>query len=166
MKTARTCGKCGETKVLSEFPNSKNASSWCRACCRDNAAKWRTEHPDETLAADRARAGRNQTPDARRAQLLYRLLKKYGLTIEEYEALYEAQDGVCAICKCPPEEAGRWERLMVDHDHETQEVRGLLCQNCNSGLGHFRDDPELLRRAVLYLLGETAVLTAGGFTSG
>lgn len=95
------------------------------------------------------------TSEARAAQRLYRLLRKYGLTIEEYDEIMERQDGGCAICHATPEEgSGRWERLHVDHDHATERVRGILCHNCNSGLGHFKDDPELLRAAIHYLLGE------------
>lgn len=60
-------------------------------------------------------------------------LKKYGLSEEDYERLLAEQGGVCAICEEPP--SGRWKRLAVDHDHETGEVRGLLCITCNTLLG-------------------------------
>lgn len=60
-------------------------------------------------------------------------LKKFGITEEEYEALLKRQNGVCAICKGPPDT--RWKRLAVDHDHVTREVRGLLCMVCNTMLG-------------------------------
>jgi len=59
------------------------------------------------------------------------------------------QDGVCAICGGPPN--GRGEHFYVDHDHETNDVRGLLCCNCNSGLGHFKEDPAKLQAASDYL---------------
>lgn len=60
-------------------------------------------------------------------------LRKYGLTQEQYDALFEKQYGVCAICKQP---AGKpWFTLAIDHDHETGEVRGLLCVTCNTRLG-------------------------------
>lgn len=80
-------------------------------------------------------------------------LKKYGLTPEEYQKLLIGQGGVCAICG--QEETatikGVVRRLAVDHDHQTDEVRGLLCYMCNSALGHFGDNPDLLRRALNYL---------------
>lgn len=58
--------------------------------------------------------------------------------------MLEAQDGVCAVCAVAP-------AAQVDHDHETGRVRELLCFNCNGGLGQFRDDPEVLRRAAEYV---------------
>ncbi len=66
---------------------------------------------------------------------------------EEYDELFEIQDGVCAICKKPD----RSRRLSVDHCHETDKVRGLLCRECNAGLGYFQDDSETLRGAADYL---------------
>lgn len=68
---------------------------------------------------------------------------------EEYDRLFQAQGGVCAICGFPP----KTKRLNLDHDHKTMEIRGLLCFPCNHGLGYFRDSPERLRRAADYLEG-------------
>lgn len=69
----------------------------------------------------------------------------HGLTIEEWDARREAQDGRCAIC-------GRDDRPLVgDHDHRTLQFRGFLCSMCNTGLGMFRDDPEALAAAIKYL---------------
>lgn len=92
-----------------------------------------------------------------------RLLQKYGITIEEYEALYEAQDGLCAICGETPE-SDRWNRLAVDHCHETGQVRGLLCGSCNRALGSFKDDPEIMQRAIAYLQEQPAGDRNGAFT--
>jgi tripartite-type tricarboxylate transporter receptor subunit TctC len=71
---------------------------------------------------------------------------KYGLTQGDYDRMLLSQRGVCAIC----EQTCRW-RLCVDHCHCTKQVRGLLCMRCNTGLGQFRDDPRLLRKAAAYL---------------
>ena len=81
----------------------------------------------------------------------YRL--KYGITVEEYEILYDKQNGVCAICGQVESRIirGTLCKLSVDHDHETGKVRGLLCQNCNNMLGHAKDNPEILQKAVKYL---------------
>lgn len=78
-------------------------------------------------------------------------MKLYGLTVEEFEEIERQQGGVCRICQCPPTGRRNGGRLHVDHDHETGEVRGLLCYHCNNGLGRFKDDPELLRSAAKYL---------------
>lgn len=77
------------------------------------------------------------------------LRRTYNLTLEEYNSMYEQQDGLCAICGKPDEVNGR--RLAVDHDHDTEEVRALLCGNCNRGLGNFKDDYVLLSKAAQYL---------------
>ncbi len=80
--------------------------------------------------------------------------KKYGITPEQYDELLALQRGVCAICGQPERSKtrnGHVKALAVDHDHETGEVRGLLCDNCNRGLGHFKDDAERLAAAVAYL---------------
>ena len=76
------------------------------------------------------------------------ILKTYGLTLEQYEALYEAQGGVCYICR---RATGKTRRLAVDHCHVTGWVRGLLCKPCNSLLAHVRDDEATLKRAAFYL---------------
>jgi len=87
--------------------------------------------------------GRNQRcAECRRWVTLYR---RYGITREEYEAL--AADG-CQICG-EPDAPNR--RLDVDHDHAGESVRGVLCTNCNNGLGRFQDSAGLLRRAIKYL---------------
>lgn len=84
------------------------------------------------------------TGDQRRAESLK---KHHSLSMEEYRILEDLQDGKCGICGS---DGGR-NRLVVDHDHETGAIRGLLCTSCNRGIGIFEDDPELLERAVQYL---------------
>jgi hypothetical protein len=73
----------------------------------------------------------------------------YELTADGYNEMFASQEGKCLICKRHQEEFSK--RLFVDHDHRTKKVRGLLCQNCNSGLGMFADDIERLKNAVNYL---------------
>lgn len=84
---------------------------------------------------------------------------KYGITAEQYDTLLAGQGGVCAVCGHPPNPEGvrAASRLHVDHDHATGRVRGLLCLNCNRGLGSFLDDPALLRRAADYIERHLAV---------
>ena len=73
-------------------------------------------------------------------------LRRYGLSIAAYEAMYAAQGGCCAICRQPGDP------LYVDHDHVRRRVRRLLCLKCNCGLGYFGDDPRVTWAATLYLL--------------
>lgn len=74
------------------------------------------------------------------------LLRRYGITPEEYQRLVDSQGGVCAICLGSLEPQG-----CVDHDHATGRVRGVLCRECNFGLGHARDSIEILDKAITYL---------------
>jgi hypothetical protein len=74
----------------------------------------------------------------------YHLKHRYGIGADEFDELVRQQGGVCAIC-------GRDEPEHVDHSHDTGEVRGILCFNCNGGLGQFRDSIDALRAAAAYL---------------
>lgn len=76
------------------------------------------------------------------------LRKMFGITLADYDAMLEAQGGGCAICGKPRD---KHYRLAVDHDHASGKIRGLLCAHCNRGIGHFGDDPKLLRKAADYL---------------
>jgi hypothetical protein len=78
------------------------------------------------------------------------LRKLYGISLDDYNRLVKAQDGVCKICRKGCQVKGT---LSVDHNHDTGEIRGLLCNFCNTGLGKFKDSPALLERAVSYLKG-------------
>lgn len=73
------------------------------------------------------------------------LRSRYGISAEDFDTMAEKQGGECAICRDTPE------KLFVDHCHDTGQVRGLLCNRCNLGLGKFRDDPALLEAALEYL---------------
>lgn len=113
----------------------------------------------------RGRDTRRLIQNSRRAevpsQLEYerdqKLRSKYGLSSNDWDMLYDAQLGRCAICLLPLSET----KVHVDHDHTTGRVRGLLCKTCNPGLGFFRDDPKVLMRAANYLLdtGEASALS-------
>ena len=87
-------------------------------------------------------------------------MKNYGVSLEDYEFMLKRQGGCCAICKSSKpwgfvkEPKGSKEFFCVDHDHTTGEVRGLLCQPCNKGLGCFGDNPDYMREAIKYLEGE------------
>jgi ribosomal protein L34E len=77
----------------------------------------------------------------------------YGITVEQYDEMREAQKHVCAICSRPETVVmrGKVKPLSVDHDHLTGKVRGLLCHECNVGLGKFKDNPRLLNAARHYI---------------
>jgi hypothetical protein len=85
----------------------------------------------------------------KQSQKLLKSIQRYGINNNEYNVLLERQGGVCAICETPPTE----EKLFVDHSHSSNEVRGLLCRTCNTGLGLLGDDLASLEKAINYLKG-------------
>lgn len=125
----KRCNRCGETKDrLSEFHRT---GSWCKECKREYAAEWRRNNREKYLEGAR----------------FSKLKQNYGISREEYEAMYEAQNGKCAICCVKSSET-----LQVDHDHITGKIRGLLCADCNRGLGCFKDSVLFLHRAARYMV--------------
>jgi hypothetical protein len=100
---------------------------------------WRSKNPEQS----------NQ--NSRRSLLK----KKYDLTLEEYDLLFEQQDGKCAICgkeETAKHHNGTLRSLAVDHNHDTNQIRGLLCSKCNLGIGHFDEDIYLFDKIINYLL--------------
>jgi hypothetical protein len=77
-----------------------------------------------------------------------KLMKNYGMTEGDYNAILTKQEGKCAIC-------GEYAKLVVDHCHTTQKVRGLLCSPCNTGIGLLRESPVNLTKAIQYLATHT-----------
>ena len=73
-------------------------------------------------------------------------LRRYGLTVDQYDTLVGIQNGGCAVCGRVPDY-----ELVPDHDHQTGAIRGLLCQGCNAGIGYLGDTIEALERALAYL---------------
>lgn len=127
----KTCSRCSVEKPLDAFAKGRQNGThvWCRSCQKD-------------YRAGRERADRNA-----------RYLRTYGITADHYDLLHEKQQGVCAICGLPETamQGDRVKLLAVDHCHDTGEVRGLLCVDCNRGVGIFGDSPVRLRAAAAYL---------------
>ena len=93
---------------------------------------------------------RKGIPELVRRDESVRMLRLYGITIEQYETMRMAQGDRCAICQRLPRRLGRAD-LHIDHDVLTGKVRALLCSSCNRGLGFFGHSPEALRAAAQYL---------------
>ena len=131
------CSACGTVKAFAEFHAQQGKANNLRAHCKD----CRNKQYSKQYATD---AGR------RLAQTIsWRSQGIKGMSVERYEAMLAEQSGGCAICGATEEANGR--RLCVDHDHSSGEVRALLCDSCNVGLGRFNDNPKLVRRALNYL---------------
>lgn len=129
------CTKCGEFKKITEFLKlSSNATGYsprCKTCTEEDRAATRAADPDRKLR--------------------HHLSSTYGITLEQLRQAEVEQKGRCKICGKAPEKGQH--RLGVKLHEETQEFLGLLCLNCNHGLGKFGDDPERLRRAADFLDG-------------
>lgn len=126
----RRGGHSKETRKPECHPDRKHES---RGFCSPCYTRWRYEQDRERLI---------------RVSRAANLRSQFGITQEEYDRRHDAQGGLCLICHKPCK-SGR--KLAVDHDHQSGRVRGLLCGNCNIGLGKFQDDPVLLIRASEYL---------------
>jgi hypothetical protein len=167
----KVCSRCDEWRPVSSFHRNRrradNMSVWCKSCQSAYGKQWnqRPEVKKRNAARALARYHRLSTDEklriqARRYHMGRHLITKYGLTMEDYGAILEAQGKACAICKRPPKE-GR--RLAVDHDHACcpgevscgKCVRGLLCTTCNVWLG-FYENKEWIALADRYLDREIA----------
>lgn len=140
------CIVCGKA---SEIYGASMKRTKCRHCSAKESGlkrrKPKLSRTDEQRAAwaKRCRAYR-KTPEGKR-QTKAMNLKKFGLTIEQFETMVNEQGRACAICGDSPE------TLCVDHCHNTGKVRGLLCHGCNRGIGLLRDNPDILRKAAAYV---------------
>lgn len=116
------------------------------------ARRARMAYTGEDAAARRAYQRAHYHENPLRARDAY-LRQRYGITLAEYREMEQSQGGRCAICGGHQVDGER--DLAVDHHHGTGKVRGLLCGNCNRGVGMFADDPALLARAITYLTEST-----------
>ena len=127
----KRCSKCKVEKPRSEFGKDKRRPDGLYPQCRECKSAAHKESYHRVAAK--------------------RLEQKYGITSEQRTKMFEAQRGCCKICGKHESEQRR--ALAVDHCHTTGAVRGLLCDNCNRGIGYFRDNPEALKAAIKYLGG-------------
>lgn len=156
----RICKTCGEEKLLECFARTgvNYRRRECQTCQAVRARQYNADHPERVRATKRKYRAAN--PDKIKASLRQNYLKnlerrratrrkrKYGILAADFKAFDCSQGGLCAICGGPP--VGN-PVLSVDHCHKTDRVRGLLCHLCNVGLGCFKDSPERLQKALVYL---------------
>jgi hypothetical protein len=137
----KLCSSCKIEKPEGEYWSDKRRTSGlmsrCKACKTRDRHEWRSRNPE----ADRQRDWANPQKERER-----HLVRKYGVSLSDYDRMMEKQGGSCAICRKTQERA-----FDVDHNHKTGAVRGLLCTSCNRMLGHAGDSPETLRAAADYL---------------
>lgn len=146
----KRCAKCGRAKPADEFNFIDKAAGKRGTCCRD-CLRDLNKHQ----RVQRKRNGKELAYYLKRKKSLRAFtLRKFHMSSQDYDRMLRAQGGVCAICGHPETARGcrgTLKDLAVDHCHKTGRVRGLLCANCNQGLGRFKDDSLLLERASRYL---------------
>jgi len=134
----KPCSKCGIVKELDQF-NKRAASkdgytARCTTCINTKALKTRTERPDSTR-------GNN-------------LKQRFNMSIAEYNEIFLKQKGKCAICELAEtsvDSKGNIKWLSVDHHHGNGDIRGLLCNSCNTGIGLLQDSAKIMYSAINYL---------------
>lgn len=179
MKTCSKCGKNKSIKEFRKKTRSKDGHGpECKKCSatvwkrwhlknvmkhRQNAKTWLSNNHDkrlvqaskwrknnkEKISQINSRWSENRDPKVAKAAWRRTWLKStYGITSEQYDEMLKKQKGLCRICG-GVNKSGR--RLHIDHDHSTGAIRDLLCFGCNGGLGGFKDNQELLFKAIQYL---------------
>lgn len=160
----KVCKGCQLNLPADSFYKSKRGgkhlylSSYCKRC-----------HQDRNKETSKRWHQRNHERDAAKARECYKqwclrhpetlrskgwkdhLKQKYGITLEQYNGVLQQQEGKCALCKKTPEGSGRKGQLVIDHDHQTGTVRGLLCYSCNNMVAYIEKYPELLSQIKPYL---------------
>jgi len=119
----------------------------CKMCCSKAAHKRYLKNT--VRIKERSKEWRLKNPERSRYLIRRSKLKKYDLTMEDYDAIFIAQKGKCQICRKPITKHAF--ETCVDHDHNTHEVRGILCRRCNRALGFFDDDCSIVTSAAEYL---------------
>ena len=115
---------------------------------RQRTNAWRHKNPEKMKRVRKSYRER-QREHLQKVSRRNHLKRKFKMTVDQFMALLDKQGGRCAICLT--KNPAPLKVFTVDHDHKTDEVRGLLCFHCNAGIGHLKDDPRLLRAAVRYL---------------
>lgn len=145
----KVCSTCKEIKPVAEFARHTRSKDGlrgqCRKCREDYVKVWRENNIDAVRATARKYASKNKQ---KRGDYIREA--RTGFTPDHFKAKLAEQNDLCAICEVPfmlvPQKG-----VHADHDHRTNKTRGILCRDCNRGLGGFSDSPEVVDRAAAYL---------------
>lgn len=157
----KACSRCQVEKPLEEFHKNGAAKdgkhAHCKTCSKESYMQWHNKNRNRRRELNRQWYYRHEKELAQRRQVLldspeYRKKKeiymrkfRYGITEDQYQELLNSQKGRCAICK--EIMTSPW----VDHDHQTNEIRGLLCRLCNTAVGMIGENVETLKSMIKYL---------------
>lgn len=152
-KSLKYCKKCNSIKSLNLFNKDKQKvyglSSTCKKCKKETSNKY--YYSQEGLES-RNRYYNKKTLNGGWKE---NNLKRYGINLNQFNKMIIKQNNVCAICNMPEtskeKRTGKIKTLVVDHCHTTKKIRGLLCSNCNKGIGLLKDNKTILINAINYL---------------
>lgn len=146
--TRKTCSRCKRLKLKEDFQKDKRGlnglSSQCKECkkvSRSKRKKYDSEYWQKWSKEHREKLRLRDTE--------YNLKRKFNISLKDYDNLLQNQSGGCAICTASKSRSGK--KLAVDHCHSTGKIRGLLCNECNTSLGLFKENLEILKKAINYL---------------
>lgn len=171
----KKCSKCKQELPLDAFylkrktddpTKRRNRHGYCKECTKANVIewqkkykdranaknnRWKKENPDKVYAYNCLwqKLDKEKHPEKWSRRWLRKDVKKYGITLEQYEQMVASQSNLCAICRKPPHNTKT--RLTIDHDHNTGKVRGLLCGSCNWAIERLDAVPDWNVRASAYL---------------
>jgi hypothetical protein len=144
----KICSKCGLEKELTSFYNAKRGvfgkTAACKFCTDISTKSWTLKNKERHNNYNKKYRTKNKEKIK-----FFNIKFKYKISEEEYNALFEQQDGRCLGCN--EHQSNLNKPLYIDHCHITKKVRGLLCHNCNTVLGFSKDNPEILQRLISYL---------------
>ncbi len=127
----KTCSRCHKAKNLFDFHHNKTKRDGLSSFCKDCMSKYSANY-----------------------QMSNNVKYRYRLSQDNFDELFIKQNGVCAICGLSESQFskyGKIKRLSIDHCHKTDKIRGLLCVACNTGLGGFKDNIDIMASAISYL---------------
>jgi hypothetical protein len=167
------CSRCFKEKEITNFGKNRSYKDGYRPSCKEcrnkyektfrdnneeyrksqleNRKRWEQENPDK---AKKSRENYQRSEESKLKSKVNYPFRKYGITYEEVEKLRVKQDDKCLLCNKYNFKKGKKVKLVIDHCHVKDEVRGLLCSKCNQGLGLFDDNVEVLQKAIAYLKKE------------
>lgn len=153
MLRKKVCTKCKTKKQITAFHINNRMkdgrNSVCKKCYSERRKSLYWDDPEKYLVKQReGKYGSKGSLCAKNR----RLMSAYGLSLKLWNIMFKFQKGKCAICNKKTLD------LVVDHNHDTGEIRGLLCHKCNRGIGHFNDDSKLLMKCINYLNDPTMII--------
>lgn len=160
----KTCKDCGESKLLDQFYKTSYARKhgtnsrmpYCIPCYSKRGKAYYDVHGERINARVAAKNRQSKLDDPvewHKGRFAVHLKRTFGITVEQWEAMFAAQKGRCAICrkKLIRDDVGKVKNFGVDHNHTTLKIRKLLCHRCNMAIGLLDEDVVRLRRAIKYL---------------